>query len=166
MGLMLAVLSLSATPVAFAAADVSIQVGGEITESSVVYRLTYDAGGGTGSYTESKASGETHTVLSPSAIGITRGGCAFTGWNSEPDGSGAAYATGDTITVEGDMTFYAQWKKVVTVQDTGKGTDTGKSSGTAKTGDGSNMSLWIGALLISLAAMAALWEYRRKRRAT
>ena len=34
---------------------------------------------------------------------------AFLGWNTEADGSGTSYATGDSITMSGSVTLYAQW---------------------------------------------------------
>ena len=34
----------------------------------------------------------------------------FAGWNTEPDGSGTSYATGDSITINGNTTLYAQWE--------------------------------------------------------
>lgn len=36
----------------------------------------------------------------------------FTGWNTEPDGSGTAYARGATYTGNAALTLYAQWEKV------------------------------------------------------
>lgn len=54
------------------------------------------------------APGETATVK---ANGYTRGGCTFTGWNTEPDGSGAPYKTGDRITMTGNVILYAQWTR-------------------------------------------------------
>lgn len=38
-----------------------------------------------------------------------RAGYVFTGWNTEPDGTGAAYTAGDTITLAASDTLYAQW---------------------------------------------------------
>ena len=43
------------------------------------------------------------------ANAFTREGYDFTGWNAKPDGSGKAYAEGDSITLTDDMTLYAQW---------------------------------------------------------
>ncbi|MER2056957.1 MAG: InlB B-repeat-containing protein, partial [Clostridia bacterium] len=40
---------------------------------------------------------------------VISGRVAFIGWNTEPDGSGTMYAPGSTVTVEKDMTLYAQW---------------------------------------------------------
>ena len=39
-----------------------------------------------------------------------KGGRVFTGWNSEPDGSGTAYTPGQALTLEDDLTLYAQWQ--------------------------------------------------------
>ena len=52
--------------------------------------------------------GEIATVK---ANGYTRDGCTFTGWNTEPDGSGAPYKTGDRITMTGNVVLYAQWTR-------------------------------------------------------
>ena len=40
---------------------------------------------------------------------FTRAGYAFTGWNTQADGNGTAYADGASITAYGDVTLYAQW---------------------------------------------------------
>jgi uncharacterized repeat protein (TIGR02543 family) len=56
----------------------------------------------------------------------TRGGYAFTGWNTKADGSGTAYAPSTTtvedeitnptpITITGDTTLYAQWANISNV---------------------------------------------------
>lgn len=36
----------------------------------------------------------------------------FSGWNTEPDGSGTSYAAGDVIDLDGDVTLYAQWQQI------------------------------------------------------
>ena len=46
----------------------------------------------------------------------TRDGYDFVGWNTKDDGTGTAYADGDTITVTRGMVLYAQWQQ-------GSGTD-------------------------------------------
>ena len=43
---------------------------------------------------------------------ITRDHYACTGWNTEPDGSGTAYADGASIAPMDDLTLYAQWSLV------------------------------------------------------
>ena len=43
---------------------------------------------------------------------FSRTGYSFTGWNTEPDGSGTAYSPGNAITLEEQQTtLYAQWEK-------------------------------------------------------
>ena len=62
--------------------------------------------------------GEVATVK---ANGYTRDGCTFTGWNTEPDGSGAPYKAGDQITMTGNVVLYAQWTR----NSSGDDSDTG-----------------------------------------
>jgi outer membrane protein OmpA-like peptidoglycan-associated protein len=45
----------------------------------------------------------------PSNDGIALLGFAFSGWNSQADGSGTQYAEGASITLTGSETLYAQW---------------------------------------------------------
>ncbi len=40
----------------------------------------------------------------------------FAGWNTEADGSGTAYTPGSILTANEDITLYAQWDSVITVQ--------------------------------------------------
>ena len=50
---------------------------------------------------------------------FTRTGYAFTGWNTNADGSGTSYADGATIpNVSGNMTLYAQWSPCVIIPGT------------------------------------------------
>ena len=85
------------------------------------FTVTYRGNGadsGMTADTTAYAPGETATVK---ANGYTRGGCTFTGWNTEPDGSGAPYKTGDRITMTGNVVLYAQWTR----NSSGDGGDTG-----------------------------------------
>jgi len=42
--------------------------------------------------------------------GLKKAGCSFNGWNTEPDGSGYGYKSGQTIQLPGGrITLYAQW---------------------------------------------------------
>ena len=77
------------------------------------FNVTYDANGGTGSYTATDIKpGETHAVLTVSTSGISSPvtGCIFDSWNTAADGSGMSYSAGDSFIVEGDITLYAQWQ--------------------------------------------------------
>lgn len=80
----------------------------------IVYQITYHANGGTGSYIGPEIEPDkTDIVLSLAETGISREGHTFTDWNSEPDGSGKSYAPGDEITVNCNITLYAQWQESV-----------------------------------------------------
>ncbi|MGL6200483.1 MAG: InlB B-repeat-containing protein [Lachnospiraceae bacterium] len=111
--------------------------GGEL----LTYHVEYNANGGIGSYTgPSITPGDTDIVLSPEATGISRPGYAFTGWNTAPDGSGIAYAPGSLITVNANITLYAQWIAYALYSITynanggcGSHVDTGIASGTQYT---------------------------------
>ena len=75
------------------------------------YTVTYDANGGSGTMTDKKspyADGAVATVLTN---GFTRSRYTFTGWNTEPDGSGKSYAEGVSIKMLGNVVLYAQWSK-------------------------------------------------------
>lgn len=78
--------------------------------------LTYDANGGTGTYSETKTFnvGEpyTFTVKSRSETGIDRAKHAFRHWSVDKDDEWNRYYEGNTITVTGDTTLYAQWQYV------------------------------------------------------
>ena len=73
------------------------------------YRVTYDANSGSGAPTDSTGYvlGSSVTVLGPGAM--TRLGYTFAGWNTAADGTGTAYAAGDTFSIIGDTRLYAQW---------------------------------------------------------
>ena len=43
---------------------------------------------------------------------LERTGYSFTGWNTEADGSGTAYAPDETITLTSSITLYAQWSLI------------------------------------------------------
>lgn len=77
----------------------------------IYYSIRYVANGGTdGDYQGAEFDpGNTDIVLSPEAAGISREEYNFLGWNTKQDGSGTAYAPGDTITLNGSVTLYAQW---------------------------------------------------------
>ena len=79
---------------------------------AATYSVSYLANGGTGAQTDSGLSaGAQYTVKSNTAAGITRAGYTFTGWNTQENGEGTAYAAGSTIPVTGNVTLYAQWRE-------------------------------------------------------
>ena len=108
----------------------------------------------------------------------TRSGCKFTGWNTQPDGTGEAF-TAETDVTE-SLTVYAQWQPV---SSTESGGSTGSSSGNCsapaakaeqgsqpashavsdaaastspKTGDASALSLWAAVMAVSILGLAGI----------
>jgi len=75
--------------------------------------LFYDANGGTGSYTTSHSVGDTTTVLSAAATGISRPGYILVGWQSQGICGDvfALYDVGDSITVNSNTILYARWEE-------------------------------------------------------
>ena len=71
--------------------------------------ITFDANGGSGTVPTAITTYPKVAKTIPSNS-LTRTGYAFDSWNTASDGSGTAYATGSTITVNDDVTLYAQWK--------------------------------------------------------
>ena len=95
--------------------DVS-HVTGDMTVQAqyepVRYTVNYDANGGTGSMPASTLTYDSPQALA--AIGFTKAGYSFTGWNTRKDGSGRTFADKQTVsnllTHEGASgTLYAQW---------------------------------------------------------
>jgi uncharacterized repeat protein (TIGR02543 family) len=61
------------------------------------------------------------TVTVLDAGTLTRAGYTFVGWNTARDGSGAAYAAGDTFAIANFVTLYAQWRAQTTTVTLGGG---------------------------------------------
>ena len=70
--------------------------------------LTFDANGGTGSIASYSGKAGTSAIL-PTIDGMSMPGFAFSGWNTEADGSGTQYAEGTGLTLVNSQTLYAQW---------------------------------------------------------
>lgn len=74
------------------------------------FTITYDANNGSNppsATTFYYGKGATVTTGTPS-----RSGYAFTGWNTQADGSGTAYSGGQTYTTNSNLKLYAQWRKL------------------------------------------------------
>lgn len=114
---------------------------------AVLRKLVYDSNGGNGSMdSRNQESGSTVTVADN---GFTRDGFTFTGWNTSPNGTGTDYKPGDALTVTGDTTLYAQWKRVpeTTLPDTG--------------GHATHMPSIIGGIVTAAALALAVMTRRR-----
>ena len=77
----------------------------DLFNSSV--HVTFDSNGGTGTMNPQVMNKNTETALSDNAF--TRTGYAFSGWNTKADGSGTTYANGASVSLDSDITLYAQW---------------------------------------------------------
>ena len=71
--------------------------------------LTYDGNGATGGKTDPQ-NGVTDQRVNVRRNGFTRDGYAFTGWNTQPDGRGQAWAPDAVWTLHGTGVLYARWR--------------------------------------------------------
>ena len=71
--------------------------------------VTYNANGASGTVpaAQTVVAGDSITVAGQG--GLTLAGNTFSGWNTKADGTGAAYAAGSSLTVNANVTLYAQW---------------------------------------------------------
>ena len=94
------------------------EISAEVTVTVIVQQsiidlaVTYDDNGATGGSApmdgNTYVSGAVVTVLGNTG-GLEKTGYIFTGWNTAADGNGTAYAADDTLTIDADVTLYAQW---------------------------------------------------------
>lgn len=75
---------------------------------SDTYTLTYDANGGSGAPASQTVSKGGKVVVSSTVP--MRSGYTFIGWNTKQDGSGDSYNPSDSITLNSDVTLYADWE--------------------------------------------------------
>ena len=78
--------------------------------------------GGTGTIASVSASSGSSVVL-PGGTGLSEPGYSFSGWNTQADGLGTAYAAGSPFNVSSNLILYAQWSAnasvAVTLVDNG-----------------------------------------------
>ena len=72
------------------------------------HSVTFDANGGTGDM----AASSNNEAGSLPLNAFTREGYTFSGWNTEADGTGTAYADGVEYSYDTNVTLYAQWTSV------------------------------------------------------
>jgi uncharacterized repeat protein (TIGR02543 family) len=70
--------------------------------------LMFNSNGGSGSTPSLSGEDGTSATL-PAGNGFTLSGFAFSGWNSQANGSGTQYAEGASFVLDGSQTLYAQW---------------------------------------------------------
>ena len=85
------------------------------------YTVTYDGNTNTSGNAPTDASSpytssSTVTVLGNSGSPVlAKSGFAFSGWNTEANGSGTSYSEGNTFTINANTILYAQWTETYTV---------------------------------------------------
>jgi uncharacterized repeat protein (TIGR02543 family) len=80
---------------------------------SVNCTVTFDANGGQGSMEQQHRISNIPQALTANTF--SRDDYGFNGWNTEPDGTGTSYSDGQISTLDGDITLYAQWRKICTI---------------------------------------------------
>ena len=70
--------------------------------------LTFNVNGGVGSISPYSGLDGSLTTL-PTIGGVLMLGFAFSGWNTQANGSGTQYAEGENLTLTSSQTLYAQW---------------------------------------------------------
>ena len=76
-----------------------------------VYTVTFDANGGTGEMKEQIfVKNVAQPLISNAFIYELK---SFSDWNTVPDGSGVMYSDAQEITINNDITLYAQWEQSV-----------------------------------------------------
>ena len=75
------------------------------------YTVTYRGNGADSGETTDPTAYTTGEKATVQANGFTRSRYTFTGWNTEPDGSGISYAEGGSIKMLGNVVLYAQWTR-------------------------------------------------------
>ncbi len=100
-----------------------------VEDTTETYTVSYDgneADEGEAPEGANYLDGETVTVLGNTG-GLEKGGHTFLRWNSQDDGEGTGYAPGDSFTITGHLTLFAQWTEepTYTVNYDGNGADGG-----------------------------------------
>lgn len=82
------------------------------------YTITYNGNANTSGNAPTDGSspyavGSTVTVVGNSGSpALAKSGFVFVGWNTAANGSGTSYSSGDTFTINANITLYAQWSSV------------------------------------------------------
>jgi hypothetical protein len=84
----------------------------------VVYTVTFYANGASGTPPEMQTVNSGTMIRLPDKGNLTSTGNIFTGWSESSSGIGTVYSVGASVTVTGDMVFYAQWLDSSTPQYT------------------------------------------------
>ena len=95
-------------------------------DQPTLYTITFKANGGSGSMSSMTVNASSSITLPSNKF--TQSGYSFTGWNTEADGSGVSYANGQSLTISGNLTLYAQWRIYVSTITLNANDGSGESS--------------------------------------
>lgn len=93
-----------------------------VWEAVDIYTVSYDNNGGSGTIDDQLVYADYPGIALRDGTGFTKTGYTLSNWNTAANGSGTSYSLGQSITVTGDMTLYAQWTEntyTVTYEDNG-----------------------------------------------
>lgn len=71
--------------------------------------LSYNGNGSTGGTAPQSSTVNAGNSVTVSANTFTRTGYTFSGWNTDAEGNGTSYSVGASITLNANVTLYAQW---------------------------------------------------------
>jgi len=97
----------------------------------VTYTVTYNANGASGTAPTAQTVNAGTVIRLPDKGGLTKTGYAFTGWCESLSGADTIYSVGTSLTVTGNMVFYAQWLDSSTPQFTVTFNANGATGGSA-----------------------------------
>jgi uncharacterized repeat protein (TIGR02543 family) len=78
----------------------------------IVYTITYNANGGTGTTPSSQAVNAGTSITLESGSGLSRTGYTFGGWNTNSSGTGTNYGAGSSYSPTVSITLYAKWNPI------------------------------------------------------
>lgn len=88
--------------------NTEINVKANWIEEANSYTVSFDSNGGSGEMLSVKAEKNSSVLINNNLF--VNDGFIFSGWNTEPDGSGIMYSSGGYIKSDNDVILYAQWR--------------------------------------------------------
>ena len=88
--------------------NTEIDVRANWVEEGNSYTVSFDSNGGSGEMLSVNAKKNSSVLIKNNLF--VNDGFIFSGWNTEPDGSGIMYSSGDSIKSDNDVILYAQWR--------------------------------------------------------
>jgi len=80
-----------------------------VISSGTTYTVTYNANGASGTVPAAQTIEAGINIAVAVQGGLTYSGRTFNGWNTNAGGTGTSYVAGSTLTVNANVTLYAQW---------------------------------------------------------